>query len=618
MIIKENFIYLFIILFGYGIYGAGITANQNYQDFLYFILPIPFFLSIFLIKKDNDIIFKFENSINLKYLIYFILIFSILMFLSSERLFLSVADDEYAYTGLGLIHSNFIISKISNYKFLSEFKVKYLYHLISLVLTLSICFYFFILKKFFNDNLKYQIIFTLILVIVLRYIILNAGGNSFPHPPLLALSSLISTSLFGLSDISLKLIPFIIYNLLAFYYFIKLKNKLNEFYSFIIVIALFSIPGILYLGTLVEQSLFSLICFSIISVELLSDDRPNYKKLFVIILFFSLFRILSILSVMLIFFDIVLKSNSLKNIFENTFKTLRQAYPLLLVFPFLIFSFTANKDLTVERVGFDFLNLEYFYFVLPYNLLNNFTIIPGVILIIFVLALIYKIKNASFLILFLILNILVYGNVIPTDNKYVYEIFFPIYLASIIIFVSLFDKRWFKNIILTVFLVIFFSNILILKKFNSICLNNLNPFSLDHKYKTNFGCKIIYANPFNLKTSFNFLKDQSEFSFSKVYVPGIYYGIMPSIINDMKVSEYQDHKKINQNQNFLNVKNEIEWLSTSAKNINQDNNIRFLLLADLPNLKKLESELVGSGWSIINKNINIYFNTISIVLEKNK
>ena len=218
----------------------------------------------------------------------------------------------------------------------------------------------------------------------------------------------------------------------------------------------------------------------------------------------------------------------------------------------------------------------------------------------------------------MILNILVYGNVIPTDNKYVYEIFFPIYLASIIIFVSLFDNKWFKNIILTVFLVIFFSNILILKKFNNICLNNLNPFSLDHKYKTNFGCKIIYANPFNLKTSFNFLKNQSKFSFSNVYVPGIYYGIMPSIINDMKVSEYQDHKKINQNQNSLNVENEIEWLSTSTKNINQDNNIKFLLLADLPNLKKLESELAGSGWSTIYKDINIYFNTISVVLEKNK
>jgi hypothetical protein len=120
---------------------------------------------------------------------------------------------------------------------------------------------------------------------------------------------------------------------------------------------------------------------------------------------------------MLIFFDITFKSNSLKNLFENIFKTLRQAYPLLLAIPFLIFSFTANEDLTLDRVGSNFINFEYFYFVLPYTLINNFTILPGVLLIIFVLGLIYKIKNTLFLLLFLFLNILIYGNVIPSDNK---------------------------------------------------------------------------------------------------------------------------------------------------------------------------------------------------------
>lgn len=53
MIIRENFIYLFIFLFGYGLYGAGITANNNFQDLIYFIAPIPFFLLIYLFKKNK-------------------------------------------------------------------------------------------------------------------------------------------------------------------------------------------------------------------------------------------------------------------------------------------------------------------------------------------------------------------------------------------------------------------------------------------------------------------------------------------------------------------------------------------------------------------------------------
>ena len=76
--IRENLIYLFIFLFGYGLYGAGITSNNNSQDLIYLIIPIPFFLSIYLFNKNNEIVFNLEyssfNSKHLKYLIYLLLI----------------------------------------------------------------------------------------------------------------------------------------------------------------------------------------------------------------------------------------------------------------------------------------------------------------------------------------------------------------------------------------------------------------------------------------------------------------------------------------------------------------------------------------------------------------
>ena len=49
--------------------------------------------------------------------------------LVNERIFLSISDDEYAYSNLGLIHSNFIISSLSNYEALREISVKKFYHL---------------------------------------------------------------------------------------------------------------------------------------------------------------------------------------------------------------------------------------------------------------------------------------------------------------------------------------------------------------------------------------------------------------------------------------------------------------------------------------------------------
>ena len=84
----------------------------------------------------------------------------------------------------------------------------------------------------------------------------------------------------------------------------------------------------------------------------------------------------------------------------------------------------------------------------------------------------------------------------------------------------------------------------------------------------------------------------------------------------MNISEYRDHKIINQNQNQLNVQNKVNWTSASAKNINQDNNISFVLLADLPNSKKIKEDLVDSGWRKIYENLNKNFNTITTVLKK--
>ena len=196
-----------------------------------------------------------------------------------QRLLLSIADDEYAYASLGLVHSNVIITKISNYELLRELKVHQIYHLVSLFIVLGAGFYFYLLKILFEKKVFLQVAILILTVVFLRYFIFRFGGNPFAHPPLVGISSLISVAIFGLTDLSLKFIPFLIYNLFAIYYFFKLIKFNNKLTSFLIAISLFSIPGILYIGTAVEQSLYSIICFSIISIELINNNEPNYKKL---------------------------------------------------------------------------------------------------------------------------------------------------------------------------------------------------------------------------------------------------------------------------------------------------------------------------------------------------
>lgn len=619
MIIRENLIYYFTFLFGYGVFGAGVVKNHDY-GIIYLLAPLFFFALLFFLNKENEIIFRLKKesftSINLTQYIYLILIFLFLFYLAKERIFLSITGDEYAYTEFGLIHSNFMVSYLSSFEILEEISIKRIYHFFSLVILIFVILYLYLLNLIFKNKGYYQLVVILFTVFIIRYVIFNIGGNQFPHPPLMALPPLLSTAFFGLSDFSIKFIPFLIYNLFAYYYFFNLKKKINSIISFLIVLALFGIPGILYISASIEQSLFSMICFSIVGIELITNSRPDYKKLIIIILLFSLFRVLSILALSLIAFHIIFNSNSLEKFFENSKQVIKKTYPLLLILPFIFYSFTHSSDLTVSRVNLDSISVEFITNILPLTIINNFTFFPGILLFIFLIGLILFWKKNIISIFFLIICILVYGNVIDQDNKYSYEIFFPIILIFLLVYFSFEKKELSKNLISILVLIIGLSNIFIIKKFNSFCLIDKKPFKENHNYEVKFGCNIIYSKPFNLINSFNFLKGHNQFSFKNLYVPGVYYGILPSVINGMKMKDLEIHKDINQNQNKLNLENNISWISADAKLITNDVRIKYVLIADMTNSSKLEDDLIDLGWKKIFNEVEKSFLTKISVLTK--
>ena len=266
-------------------------------------------------------------------------------------------------------------------------------------------------------------------------------------------------------------------------------------------------------------------------------------------------------------------------------------------------------------VGIDFINLNFFLKDLTYIILNNFTFLPSFLILISIFAFLIYPKKNLFLIFFVLLSILIYGNEIDKDNKYFYKIFFPIILSTFIfIFINI-KNSYLEKFFKFVLIIILVSNILVLKKFNTYCLSDDTPFKNNHNYKVRFGCNIIYAHPFELKNGFNFLKKKENFSFDSLYVPGFII-ILPSIINGMKVSDYQKHKSINSQQNDLNKISNTSWMSANADNINNDKEINFILIADLKNPEKLTYELIKLGWNKIYKNTNENFKTNTFVLYK--
>ena len=77
------------------------------------------------------------------------------------------------------------------------------------------------------------------------------------------------------------------------------------------------------------------------------------------------------------------------------------------------------------------------------------------------------------------------------------------------------------------------------------------------------------------------------------------------------------HKEVNKRQNNLNLKNDINWISADARLINGDNDIKFVLLADLDKKDKIKKDLILFNWKIIFEEKNSFFKTKVFVLKKN-
>ena len=619
--ITENHVFLSLIFIIFGFYGAG-TSDGSSTKLLHFFSPILIFILFLKTNKEDEILFKlnfFEHELSSKKN-FFILIslFTIFFFLSSERILMSIADDEYAYTSVGLSHSILLTSKIAErYDLFDNVKVSTLIQLISLscllfLLFISIFIIFFLKQKKF---IKICLIF--LILFFFRTIIFNLGGNNFAHPPLLGISPFIFTSIIGLSDLNLKISYFLLYVLFSFYFYIKLSNKISSLSAFLISLVLFSTPGLLYLGTSLEQALLSTICFSIILIELNDNKNVNYKKLVIIILIFSFMRVLSLLSVSAIIIYILINSKSVKNFVNELINLLKNLYPLIILVPFLFYTFIDNSNITVDRVGFQL--IEYFNTLkeLPFLILNSLTIQVGILTILFLMIALFYSKKSFSLILFTLVLVTIYSKVLNENTKYIYEIFFPFLLTFTYIVASNFRNNFYKKMFIFLLLCIFPLNILTLKKFSSYCLNSENPFKQNLTYKVNYGCNIIDAKPFNLKKSFNYLKKQKDFEFKNLYVPGVYYGLLPSIINGMKMKDLSQHRSINQKQNRLNQENNIEWISSDARLINKDERIKYVLIADTKNFLTLQNDLIANGWNEINIIKDTFYKTNISILEKN-
>ena len=471
-------------------------------------------------------------------------------------------------------------------------------------------------------------------LILFRYTTYTFGGNSSPHPPLTGFPNLLFTSFFGFSDFSIKLSYLSIYTFFAFYIYKKIKLITNKYLAFFISLSALSVPGLLFLGTTVEQSLWTIICFSIIMFEIQTSKKINYKKFFIIIAFFSAFRILCLLSLLLVFYVYIRENKStlfsIKKNINSIITILLNSYPLLIIIPFMAYAVLDYSEYNFDRIlypegsesgGAEF-NILSIIKDAPYYILYNLNIISGS-LIIFIFIIGFFLGNIPFL-LFTLLISLIYtpqfvhdvGEHFLSSPKYLYEIYFPLFLISIFIILKKINIKFIKFSIYLLFLLTFLYNIYFIKNFSSVCLFDNNPQSEIHTYRVKYGCHLHISHPVSFTKSFLYLKKQKDFNFGNIYIPGVYYGFLPAVLNGMTFQDMNGHLNILNMQNKLNIKTNTNWASGNSINIHFDENIKYVIFLDLIDRKKLINKLLNLNWIIVYEDQNKKFKTSSIILKR--
>lgn len=330
---------LFVSFFlAYGYYGARtpgygeLMANLGSSALQVGLLVLILVVFGLLAWKASD---RFQDRIEIHktdvfvFCSYFVILFA----LSFEQLQFSLFSDEISYSATS--HGQSIYVSLALGKFLSalgDFQFKFLVQAVSLLLLVSLVS---VLVLSWRLTWKRRIIFVSLLLLFSRLLISFLGGNHSPHPPLQLIPPFISGSLLGINDFAFKLSYFTLYVVCLHCLFRMLCRAFPFALSYLLVLAIGTLPLLLRLGTIVEHSLWASICFTLVLAEIITATKLNYIRLISFISIATLMRQPSFLAIFPVLMLMVAEESQSKDRGGWVARTLCTLSPALLFVPFL-------------------------------------------------------------------------------------------------------------------------------------------------------------------------------------------------------------------------------------------------------------------------------------------
>jgi hypothetical protein len=337
VLLKINWplVIIFVLFWSYGLYGSMTSGHLIFQlGFAIYLIGVAlYFLFIGIRKKD---IFTLSYVIQVKDIFVFVTMILIWFYLTFDRLIEPITGDQFFYTQISKLYEFYFIYLLSKFVDLNNIVYREAIYWIDLLILVSVFIIIYVkrLIKFSFISIGVLVCSTIILT---RLIMLFMGGERSAHPPFQLFPIWMTTSMFGLSDFSLRsaqLFGLISCSFIMYLTFIKEFGRLNAFF---IATTLCSIPLLIHVATQVEGSIWSSILFIILLIHIFSMDEQKFIFWFGFAAIISIAVLMRITSFIVIPVFLILFIRHNWGLFkEDKIKILYALSPFLICLPFIL------------------------------------------------------------------------------------------------------------------------------------------------------------------------------------------------------------------------------------------------------------------------------------------
>jgi len=620
----EILFYGFFIV--YGFFGAAAPtisdfASQPIVGILQ-ILLLSFFLLLLGItswKWAKD--FEDKIVISGRDLVALTVIFTALFGLGYESLNQSIQGDESAYLLLAFGHAIKSLFKFSDQlPMLGSWQVKYLIQLISVFLVGSIAVFIYITKKL---AWSWRIALVLGAMIFCRVLVMSFGGNPSPHPPLGGLVHLIFGGVFGINDFALKTAYFIVYVLFIFGIYKVATQEVSTVLALLFALAVGTIPLSLHLATIVENSIWSLISFSLVMLALLAREKQNYVRLASLVSITTLCRqpvFIAYVPILIMF------AVTLKKPYETDHgkSFLKIVVPSVIFIPFIFQSLMKGTPSTLA-LGDQTSQLAMMLTALGSGvvLVALANSVPKVWLLFIPSAFVwwkkYRAQSISYLVFFLV-ALVIYYSISPGLyglGKYQAEYAIPFAIAGAFICLKISLTTLKHNLIMFSMALLIGLNVM---NFQEISSQNkpidelLDSLPQDlNSYKS--GYHVLCGFPYEFAQAYAEVKKLDLTSNS--YAIGTTYGVFLEITNGYSLASAQVAESISRMQRKLNEPLGSDLTAqTTVENIEKDPRIKIIILGAIYKRGDLVGEFLKHGWTVHSTYQNNKYGSSVIVMTR--